>query len=467
MKSNSYIKTILITAIISLTSCEDFLEVETPNHKIVSESVFNNDQTALSAMTGIYNELFLATFTGGGRETSVSILAGLSADELKTLRANDLNLIEFEENEIQPNNSRNLSIWTSAYNIIYMTNSLLEGVSKSTTISEEVRLMLEGEASFIRAFTYFTLLNIYGEVPLILSTDYRENALSTQATQADIYDQILADLNVSITSLSAEYRDNDRTRVNRFAAIAMSARVHLYLENWEEAERMSSQVIQNNSTYSISQDLNTVFLANSQEALWQISPIGGSGILSYTNEGSTLIFHPSYPALTKVALKDSLVNSFDEQDKRLENWIALHEETGNYYAYKYKDRSSINNISEYSMVLRLAEQFLIRAEARMQQGNLSAAKEDLDVIRERAGLNPIALMEPSINEEDLLTLILEERQKELFTEWGHRWTDLKRTGRIQNVLDSKPSEWSDTDWLYPIPAQERMKNPNLNQNQGY
>jgi hypothetical protein len=127
MKSNSYIKTILITAIISLTSCEDFLEVETPNHKIVSESVFNNDQTALSAMTGIYNELFLATFTGGGRETSVSILAGLSADELKTLRANDLNLIEFEENEIQPNNSRNLSIWTSAYNIIYMTNSLLEG----------------------------------------------------------------------------------------------------------------------------------------------------------------------------------------------------------------------------------------------------------------------------------------------------------------------------------------------------
>ena len=67
-----------------LLSCEDFLEVEAPDHKIVNEAVFTNDQTALSTMTGIYNELFRASYIGGGG-SSVTALGALSADELKVL----------------------------------------------------------------------------------------------------------------------------------------------------------------------------------------------------------------------------------------------------------------------------------------------------------------------------------------------------------------------------------------------
>jgi hypothetical protein len=457
----------LMCFVFLLTSCEDFLEVEAPDHKIISASVFNNEETAQSAMTGIYNELFRASFSGGG-ENSVHVLAGLSSDELKAIRANDLSLSEFAENAIQPANERNLSHWASAYSIIYMSNSLLEGLEASQGISQNIKENLEGESKFMRAFTYFYLINLYGEVPLITTTNYAVNALASQANIDEIYQQIIDDLSDSVSLLGVTYHENDRINVTRYAAMALLARVHLYLENWAEAERLSSEVLSATGTYEILSDLDQVFLANSREAIWQISPIGGSGgVFTFTNEASTFIFHPFFPSINKIALRMELVNSFGEEDNRFEHWIGFHERTGNYQAFKYKDRSSMKNITEYSMVLRLAEQYLIRAEALTMQGKLSEAIADLDVIRERAGLDLIANANIDIDREMLIELILEERKKELFTEWGHRWLDLKRTGMASSILANKPSEWENTDELFPIPAQERMKDPNLNQNPGY
>ncbi|TDN94961.1 RagB/SusD domain-containing protein [Salegentibacter sp. 24] len=468
MRKNIFLKLCLILSILLQWSCEDFLEVETPNHKIVSETVFNSDETAISAMDGIYNQLFRASSFGGVRETSVHILAGLSSDELMAIRPTNLELLEFYQNDVQPANTRNHSLWSSAYNVIYMTNSLIEGIETSGNIGEELGNNLKGEAKFVRAFTYFNLINLYGEVPLVLTTDYRENALVSRVSKEEIYDQILVDLYEASELLSVKYRNEDRTRVNKFASLALLARVNLYLENWPEAERLSSEVIAQSNQYEILEDLNQVFLANSKEAIWQISPIGGSGgILSFTTEGSVFIFNPNFPSLTKVALTTDLVESFENGDKRVENWIGQHEPTGYSYAFKYKDRNSLYNITEYSMVLRLAEQYLIRAEARAMQGDLSMALKDLDKIRQRAGLSDIEEVNPNIESEELLDLLMEARRKELFTEWGHRWMDLKRTGRALSVLSTKSSGFENTDILYPIPAEERMKNPNLNQNPGY
>src|SRR5690606_8094764 len=132
-----------------------------------------------------------------------------------------------------------------------------------------------------------------------------------------------------------------------------------------------------------------------------------------------------------------------------------------YYPYKYKDRNSINNITEYSMVIRLAELYLIRSEARAMQGNLSGAIEDIDKIRDRSGIKLIENIQPSIDSEALLDSIIKERKRELFSEWGHRWFDLKRTGRATKVLGINNSSWQEADALFPIPEDERMKNPNL------
>jgi len=88
---------------------------------------------------------------------------------------------------------------------------------------------------------------------------------------------------------------------------------------------------------------------------------------------------------------------------------------------------------------------------------------DVNIIRQRAGLSPLVLTDKST----LLLAIEKERQTELFSEWGHRWFDLKRTGRADAVLGAEKSNWKSTDALYPIPAVEISKNPKLTQNPGY
>lgn len=467
MKSKLYIKFGLLFLVITmLQSCEDFLELEVPAHKIVSASVFSEDATALSAMKGIYNQLFQAAFSSGD-ENSVTVLAGLSSDNLKSIRENDLSLREFSQHEINPDNERNLDLWSDAYNIIYMTNSLLEGVGASHGLSVEVSKRLEGEAKFIRAFTYFYLVNLYGEIPLIVTTDYRENALASQNSKEEVYDQVLEDLLSAEDLLGEEYLENDRTRVNRYAAKALLARVNLFLGNWAEAEQYSSEVIANTGQYEILDDLNQVFLKNSKEAIWQISPEGRGGPLGYTNEGITFLFLSFAPSITKVALEDGLVETFDSEDLRRQNWIGFNDATSNYFPFKYKDRKSFGEILEYSMVLRLAEQYLIRAETRAQMGNSDGAIEDLNVLRKRAGISILDVSDTNLNQGGLLNFILQERRKELFAEWGHRWLDLKRLNIASDILNIANSNWDKTDVLYPIPSQERMKDPNLKQNQGY
>lgn len=455
MKLYKYISLGLVLSF--LIACEDYLEIGAPDHKIVREVVFNDDNTALSAMNGIYNEMFTAHFSMGD-ENSITVLGGLAADELKHTIETDYSYFEYEQNEISPGNPRNLSLWSSAYNIIYMTNALLEGIENSDQISQSTHASLEGEAKFVRAFTYFYLVNLYGEVPLIITTDYRQNSLATQTDQDSVYQQILSDLTDASELLEDEYRDGDRSRVNRSVAFAFLARVHLYLENWEEAERFADLVLRNTHQYKLKENLDDTFLANSKEALWQLSPAGNRR--TYTNEGSMFLFNPSAPGLTKVRLSQDLIRTYELHDERFKNWIGYREDRDVFHAFKYKHRSTTEEIIEYSMVLRLAEQYLIRSEARARKGDIAGALADLDKIRERAGLSSLAETTSELGEDQTLEWVMEERKKELFTEWAHRWMDLKRTGKVTEVLGAQ-------NFLFPIPEEERIKNPNLDQNPDY
>jgi hypothetical protein len=433
---------------------------------MVRDLVFNDDATARSAMDGIYNQLFLSAFSNGQR-SSITVLSGLSGDIIRNINTTNISRMQFEENELLPDNSNNLDLWSSAYAVIYMTNSLLEGLGGSDKISTGLKVQLEGEARFIRAFTYFYLVNLYNDVPLILTTDYRENQLASRTPATEVYEQIINDLQLAQEFLSTEYRDEERTQVISYAARALLARVYLYLEDWEQAEAQSTAVIQATSKYEILEDLNDVFLANSMEAIWQISPIG-SGFSTHTNEGNIFIIHPVFSFLASFQLEEDFVQVFQEEDKRLTDWIEYHNNLEVYFAHKYKIRNSTDfPIEEYSMVLRLAEQYLIRAEARTHQGNLTGAMEDLDIIRRRAGLNSLAETNIELGETALLEEIMLERRKELFAEWGHRWMDLKRTGMAKSVIGNENPQWESTDIWYPIPSEERLKNPNLTQNDGY
>ncbi|WP_416448360.1 RagB/SusD family nutrient uptake outer membrane protein [Leeuwenhoekiella sp. A2] len=444
-------------------SCEEFVEVPVPDDRIVSESVFSNDKTAESAVQGIYNELISTAFSSG-YQSSVTVQAALSADNLQTTNSN-ATLLEFQENEIFVDNEGNLAIWASAYNIIYMTNAVVEGLEHSENITAELKDKLMGEALFLRAFTYFYLVNLYGDVPLILVTNYSQNATASRTPDVEIYDQITQDLDDATGLLSADYEKGERLRANQFTAMALMARVQLYRGMWEQAEYWSNRVIES-GTFSLLPDLDAVFLANSEEAIWQISPSADGSNQSSTNEGGIFIMDDY---LKTVALTDDLIAQFEPNDNRLKQWSG-HFDTDSdryYFAFKYKVKYATGEPYEYSMVLRLAEQYLIRSEARARQENLSGAVEDLNLIRRRANAALIPAGQPDINQTVLLDLILKERRKELFTEWGHRWLDLKRYEKADSVLAPKKSLWEATDVLYPIPEEEIQKDFNLSQNQGY
>ena len=132
--------------------------------------------------------------------------------------------------------------------------------------------------------------------------------------------------------------------------------------------------------------------------------------------------------------------------------------------FKYKAQEYTGTTVEYSILLRLAEQYLIRAEARVHLGDLTGSKLDINTIRNRAGLNNTE----SISEDDILQDIINERKFELFTEHGHRWFDAKRLDIAEEILAPLKSNWRSTDVLFPIPEKELLTNPNLTpQNPGY
>lgn len=444
----------------SLISCEDFVDINSPKTEIIRQDVFESNETAISAVRGIYYEMTVGGWASGGL-SSVTNLNGLSADELEYF-GNVMDRDEFFTNATRIDNSQVKDVWDEIYNTIYLANAVIEGVQSSDQIAEEIRDQLIGESKFIRAFCHFYLVNLFGGIPVITSTDYRTNNAVSRSMVDEVYNQIVTDLGEAQTLLTEDYKfsENDKIVPNKVAATALLARVYLYRGNWLAAEEQANSVI-DNTNYGLENNLNDVFLANSSEAIWQLVPIAGS-----TSEASAFI-NSGTPR--NQALTDDLVNSFEVNDDRFINWVGSSTDgsTTWYHPFKYKIDDRTPRI-EFSMVLRLAEQYLIRAEAKAQQNELADAIADLDIIRERAGLPLIQDTSPAISQAALLLAIQQERRIELFTEWGHRWYDLKRAGRADAILSTKKLDWQSTDILLPIPQEDIEINRNLlPQNSGY
>ena len=466
-KVTTKFKSILLLATFALTGCEDFVDIDEPITETSIETVFSLDESAEAAILGIYSSLIDGVNTPAsyatGRESSLSYLTSLSADDLEFFLLNNTEEIDFFENSIIPDNRTNLFLWAETYGIVYQCNSAINGLNESTTLTEIIKDRLLGEAKFIRAFTYFNLVNLYGEVPLILGVDTEANRVASRGSVGQVYDQIILDLTEAIELLPLDYTfsNDERTRATVGAATAVRARVYLYLGDWANAEFYSGQLIENSADYSLVADLNGVFLANSTEAILQLAPDQANAW-----EGFTYFIPPGVPlASLRQALTDDLVSTFEVGDNRLINWLASTDIDGTlfYYPFKYKATQFGLPITEYSMVLRLSEQYLIRAEARAMQGDIVGAQSDLNVIRNRAGLDDTL----ASTQEELMDAIVQERRVELFTEWGHRWFDLKRTNRADSELSPLKADWQSTDALYPIPFDEINLNPNLDQNTGY
>jgi hypothetical protein len=460
--------TLLIILFVLLESCKKFVGVGTPQDQLVTKQVFNNSSTATSAVTAIYSKMFNDYMTA-----YIPLFTGMSADELTSYSTYEP-FVQDYTNTLNSGQGVYQDIWNSAYSYIYDANAAIEGIQNSNVLSPAIKMQLIGEAKFIRAFWHFYLVNLFGDVPIIVSTDYRVNSLAPRASAAHVYSQIIQDLkeaenllNSNFVNASDTVSTTERVRPTKWAATAMLARVYLYIGDWTSAEQESTKII-NSNQFRLLSDINAVFLKNSFEAIWQLLPVT-PGYNTKEGEYFILAGAPSTGSGAQTtALSSQLISSFDSNDVRRTiwvNWITSGADTF-YFPYKYKIASG-SSLTEYSMVLRLAEQYLIRSEARAQQDNISTAQSDLNVIRNRAGLPNTT----AATKQGLLSAILNERRHELFCEWGHRWFDLKRTQTVDAVMSvitpQKGGTWQSTDQLYPIPQSERKKDPNLTQNPGY
>ncbi|MGX5857948.1 RagB/SusD family nutrient uptake outer membrane protein [Dyadobacter jiangsuensis] len=444
--------------ILALCSCEQFLQVSQPPNQITQAKVFENQASASAALTGIYTRMMsdFGGFASGGPR-SVTLFAGLSSDELINYSPS---YAEFYNNSLSAASSNvNDYLWSEAYQYIYTANALLENI-ESSAVGEPVKTQLKGEAQFIRAFCYFYLVNLFGQVPLLLSTDYKQNAVSSRYQIKGIYEQIITDLLAAESMLPQKRSATDgRVRPVKAAATAMLARVYLYDKQWEQAQAKASALISAGSEFSLP-SLSEVFLKDSPEAIWQLMPVRPG----YNTNEANLFLLKNTPLFA--SLRATLPALFGPQDRRRSAWIDSITVAGNVYYFPTKYKAGPSAVlTEYSVVLRLAEQYLIRAESRANLGDISGAVADVNALRARAGALPI----PSgIGPSEIERIIEKEWQLEFFAEWGHRWLNLKRTGRAAAVLSAlKGASWQDSDVFYPIPQKEINNNPLIIQNDGY
>jgi hypothetical protein len=458
-----------VIALPLVISCNKLLDAGSPPNKVITPQVYTSDSLAQAALIGVYYKIMegFGPFNG-----YMSRYCGLAADEL-----NRTSILETDQpfltNTISPDDKTIKAIWTSTYSYIYQCNDLIVGLTGTNTITPALGYQLLGEAYFLRALCYFYMVNLYGDVPLVLTTDHTKSATMPRTAMDEVYKQMIADLTeakdlLTVTYVTTPDYPTARVRVNKLAAQALLARIYLYLGEWAKSATEATAVIES-GVYQLETNLAQTFRHNSKEAILQFMPVAEA---FNTAEGG--IFVPVVPnGRPAFILSDTLMKKIEPGDAR-RLWIRTVTNSGKVYnsPYKYKLNSGTPR-EEYNMVLRLAEQYCIRAEALTMLDQLTDAVSDLNKIRKRAGLPDLTTI---TTQSQALAAIEQERRIELFAEWGHRWFDLKRwparthpgQKRVEEVMSvCRPATWKPTAALWPIPKDELSRNPALTQNDGY
>jgi hypothetical protein len=268
-----------------------------------------------------------------------------------------------------------------------------------------------------------------------------------------------SDLTDAVNLLTDDYRSPERIYPNRKVAQIMLTKVYLLTHQWLKAEMLAKEIIQS-PLYQFENDITKVFNNNGHHILWQLKP---QNSLDGTQEAE--IFYFSNAAPNAYALSTNLVNAFSDTDLRKSHWITTVTDNQHiwYSPVKYKNMDGTNS-NEYSIIFRLEEIYFILADALANQNKITEALPYLNATRLRAGLTSIP---STIQKNEFLDELLQEKRRELFTEFGSRFFDLKRQGLLNNLTTVKPN-WKGYHNAWPLPQQELLLNPNLNpQNQGY
>jgi hypothetical protein len=457
MKISKYIFFSIV--LLSLSSCEKFLTTE-PVNAVSDETTIYDKVSSETALRAVYRQFGNIGYYGENYVTFGYFPSG----DIKNLTtggsANFVN-VNFRSDDVLFN-----STWIAIYNAINRANHVITKVPNvnDPALTTALRNQYIGEAKFLRALAYFDLARAWGGVQIILepTTSLQDRPQIKRSTLEQTYAQVLKDLEDAETLLPDAV---NRIRATKRTVWALRARLHLYKKEWALAETYATKLIEKTADYSLLKPYSTWF-ANSvtatRESIFelQFSAINQNATrlqMAHSTNGGQYRYAPNdrfVQLLNDPTIgggRSALIGSVTQSS--IVNWY------GNLYYRK--------DASDPAYIFRIAEMYLIRAEARAQLNNLNAstgALFDLNQVRDRAGLLPST----AVTKDDILLAIENERRFEFAFE-AHRWFDLARTGRAKVVLEALDpnTKVADHEYIFPIPVTQIQLDPNLAQNKDY
>lgn len=431
--------------LLSLTSCQKYLE-EYPSNALPAASAITDAGTARAAINGAYARVqsyYASSYPTLGTITTDNVVFNGTLSQY----------LQLDQNAVTPDNAITLDVYQSVYRAVNTANSIIAYVPevKDPNLGATEKNTILGEAYFIRALGYFDLARGWGGVQLQLKPTINLDDLKgiKRSTLEQTYDQVLADL-IKAEELLPEDAAT-RNRAQKSVARALRARLHLYRKQWAEAETYASQVIDNRK-YSLVKPYKNFFTSPflSQESVFELS-------FSINNRNSywNLWYPSSLGGQYTLKPSPTLIAKLTNPNQGGSRSALLAGTGNNVYGVLYNTSSTS---TDPAYLIRIAELYLIRAEARAQQNKLSEALSDLNTVRARADVPASTVA----TQAELLLAIEEENNLEFAFE-AHRWFDLVRTGRVGAVLGLTNTNY----WVFPFPYQDVLSDPDLEQNPGY
>ncbi|MFB2118171.1 RagB/SusD family nutrient uptake outer membrane protein [Parapedobacter sp. 2B3] len=439
----------LSSALLLLTSCESFLTVE-PKEELSGTNAITDGASALTAINGVYNGLGADAYYGW----TYPAFGYLSGDNVQWTGSQNF-VQQFIDHDISTDNTYIAQGWAGIYEVIDRANHVIAavpGLPLQNDFDQATKDQYTGEAHFIRGLAYFDLARAWGGVQIVteptLSSSDKRGIPRSSLDQT--YAQVLADLDQAFALLPETV---NRFRATKNTVRALKARFHLYQGDWALAEQFATEIINQTNNYELIGPYGSFFTDNvrgTKESIFELFYSANN-----TNGHRTFWQSSINGGQRQWAPNDALVallNTPTTGGNR--NVLIAQDNQGKWYGNLYY-RSPF---TDPAYILRIAEQYLIRAEAKARIGeDLTGALADLNAVRLRAGLEALE----GLNADGILLAIENERRLEFALE-GDRWFDLVRTERATEVLDvTDPNKL-----LFPIPYNQTVVD-DLDPNPGY
>jgi len=484
---NSFIIIAILTVSVFVVSCKDYLDIKPSSQGIqisntsADSLLYKTPSEVEAALSGAYadfrNEYFSLDYFVNGDAQSDDAYAG--AD-------NPANF-QIDEYNIDATNTNVSRDWAYLYSTIGKVNAVINNVDAVPGIEPERAKQIKGEASFIRAFMYFQLVQLWGDVPLQLkevttiSYDLLDELFPVmfpaRAPQEEVFAQIISDLELAAENVKSV--QPDKGFATKGAANAMLAKVYATIQppQWDKVLQYCDAVMVGG--YSLLPEYDMLWDNLNENSVESIFEINYAGTSESGNWGASMFRGLDWKKFNTPS--NDLVKAFDdEQDMIRKNasiiWLDVSGKWSDpfwpqtNFPFVNKYRIFTNNSPQNYILIRLADIMLLQAEALNENGDQDGAASLVNQIRNRVNLPPVQ----ATNQDAMRLAIEKERRLELAFE-GHRWYDLKRTGRaitvINNAIGPQGTVFgynlNQNELLWPIPQAELDKNTKLVQNPGY